>query len=64
MSVAFPATPQECAAALAEASAAGEAVDVVGGGTRSRVGRPGPAAPRRLRDDRHAPAWSTTSRPT
>ena len=48
MSVAAPATPQECAAALADASAAGEAVDVVGGGTRSRVGRPGPPAPRRL----------------
>ncbi|HET6692434.1 MAG TPA: FAD-binding protein, partial [Miltoncostaeaceae bacterium] len=48
MSVARPSSPEECAAALAAASAAGEAVDVVGGGTRSRVGRPGPPAPRRL----------------
>lgn len=44
-----PATPEEAARALAECSAAGEAVDVVGGGTRSRAGRPGPEAPRRLR---------------
>ncbi|HMN98411.1 MAG TPA: FAD-binding protein [Miltoncostaeaceae bacterium] len=48
MSVARPSSPEECAAALAVASAAGEAVDVAGGGTRSRMGRPGPPAPRRL----------------
>lgn len=44
-----PASPAEAAAALAQATADGAAVDVVGGGTRSRRGRPGPPAPRTLR---------------
>ena len=44
-----PATPQEAAAALAEATAARASVAVVGGGTRSRRGRPGPPADRELR---------------
>jgi glycolate oxidase FAD binding subunit len=44
-----PATPQEAAAALADASAAGASVGVVGGGTRSRRGRPGPPPDRLLR---------------
>jgi len=48
VSVARPSSPEECAAALRAASADGEAVDVAGGGTRSRIGRPGPPAPRRL----------------
>ena len=37
-----PASPAEAAEALAAATAAGERVAVVGGGTRSRRGRPGP----------------------
>jgi glycolate oxidase FAD binding subunit len=44
-----PATPQEAAAALAEATAARASVGVVGGGTRSRRGRPGPPPDRLLR---------------
>ena len=44
-----PATPQEAAAALAEATAARASVAVVGGGTRSRRGRPAPPADRELR---------------
>jgi len=47
--VAGPATPAEAAAALAEASAARERVAVVGGGTRSRRGRPAPPADHELR---------------
>jgi glycolate oxidase FAD binding subunit len=47
--VATPATPAEAAAALAEASAAREPVAVVGGGTRSRRGRPAPPPARELR---------------
>jgi glycolate oxidase FAD binding subunit len=43
-----PATPQEAAAALAEASADRASVGVVGGGTRSRRGRPGPPPDRTL----------------
>ena len=46
-----PAEVAEVAEALAHASAAGEPIDVVGGGTRSRRGHPGPAAARRLRTD-------------
>lgn len=44
-----PSTPAEAAAALAEASAAGERVRIVGGGTRSRMGRPALAPERELR---------------
>jgi glycolate oxidase FAD binding subunit len=44
-----PSTPAEAAEALREATAARETVDVVGGGTRSRRGRPGPAGDRELR---------------
>jgi glycolate oxidase FAD binding subunit len=44
-----PASPQEAAAALAEATAARASVGVVGGGTRARRGRPGPAPDRELR---------------
>ncbi|HEX2508021.1 MAG TPA: FAD-binding protein [Miltoncostaeaceae bacterium] len=44
-----PATPQEAAAALAEASEARASVGVVGGGTRSRRGRPAPPPDRLLR---------------
>jgi glycolate oxidase FAD binding subunit len=44
-----PASPQDAAAALAEATAARASVDVVGGGTRSRRGRPGPPPDRELR---------------
>jgi glycolate oxidase FAD binding subunit len=44
-----PATPREAAAALADASAARASVGVVGGGTRSRRGRPGPPPDRELR---------------
>ena len=44
-----PTSPAEAAAALAEASAARARVTVVGGGTRSRRGRPGPPADRELR---------------
>lgn len=36
-----PSSQEELAEALREASAAGTPVDVVGGGTRSRIGRPG-----------------------
>lgn len=43
-----PASPAEVAEALAAASAAGEPVDVVGGGTRSRRGHAGPVAEHRL----------------
>ncbi len=44
-----PASPQDAAAALAEATAARASVNVVGGGTRSRRGRPGPPPDRELR---------------
>ena len=44
-----PSSPLEAASALAAASAAGASVAVVGGGTRSRRGRPGPAPDRELR---------------
>lgn len=44
-----PASPAEAAEALAEATAARARVRVVGGGTRSRRGRPGPPADRELR---------------
>lgn len=44
-----PTTPDEVAEALAAASAAGARVVVVGGGTRSRRGRPGPPADQELR---------------
>ncbi len=44
-----PASPQDAAAALAEATAAHASVDLVGGGTRSRRGRPGPPPDRELR---------------
>ncbi len=44
-----PSTPEEAAAALAEASRARESVSVVGGGTRSRRGRPRQAPDRELR---------------
>ena len=44
-----PSTPEEAASALAEASRARESVAVVGGGTRSRRGRPCPAPDRELR---------------
>jgi glycolate oxidase FAD binding subunit len=44
-----PSTPAEAAEALAEASAARRTVAVVGGGTRSRRGRPVPPADRELR---------------
>jgi len=39
-----PTSPQEVAEELRRATAGGTAVDVVGGGTRSRRGRPGPRA--------------------
>ena len=44
-----PSTPEEAAAALAEASRAHESVSVVGGGTRSRRGRPRQPPDRELR---------------
>jgi glycolate oxidase FAD binding subunit len=44
-----PSTPAEAAEALARASAARETVAVVGGGTRSRRGRPAPPADHELR---------------
>ena len=49
MTVLAPASPAEAAAALAEATAARARVAVVGGGTRSRRGRPGPPADCELR---------------
>ena len=59
-----PSTPQEAAAALAEAGRARATVAVVGGGTRSRRGRPGPRRGPRAAHGRPAPAWWPTSRPT
>jgi len=47
--VLIPSSPAEVAEALAGATASRERVTVVGGGTRSRRGRPGPAADRELR---------------
>jgi len=47
--VVAPTSPEEAAQALAEATAARARVAVVGGGTRSRRGRPGPPADRELR---------------
>ena len=47
--VVAPATPAEAAAALADATAARASVAVVGGGTRSRRGRPVPPPDRELR---------------
>ena len=44
MTVVTPSSPEEMAEVLRRASAEGRAIDVAGGGTRSRRGRPGPRA--------------------
>ena len=58
-----PATPQEAAATLAEASRERATVTVVGGGTRCAPRPPDPAADRDCARPASGPWWPT-SRPT
>ncbi len=67
MSVLMPATPQEAAAALADATRARRRVRIVGGGTHTGVPRPAPAADVRMETRRldrlveHTPADLTVT---